>query len=91
MTGPKNGKKWDSRKRAVIGTPINDNTSYYGVVAFESAGKAAEFIIENDLSKSKVKTTVSSSITSALKGRENRDLTKVRIRTEAYGFRWEYK
>ena len=91
MTGPKNGKKWDSRKRAVIGTPVNDNTSYYGVVAFESAGKAAEFIIENDLSVSKVKSTVSSSITSALKGRENRDTTKVRIRTEAYGFRWEYK
>ena len=91
--GPKNKKNWDTRKRAVIGRACNEKAPV-DVIEFESAGKAAQWIIDNGLSKSDIRTTVSSSITSTIKGRENRKPQKGRKamkRNEAYGFHWEYK
>ena len=98
--GPKNGKNWDSKKRAVVATPIYDYTKQYGVLEFESAGKAAQWVIDNNIPTSKGKetskrrTTVASSITSTIKGRENRTIankSRTATRKEAYGFAWAYK
>ena len=92
--GPKSKKNWDSRKRAVVGRACNEKAPV-DVIEFESAGRAAQWIIDNGLSKTERRQTVSSSITSTIKGREQRKSQhkdgKAMVRNEAYGFHWEYK
>lgn len=92
--GPISGKTWSSKKRAVIGRACNDKAPV-DMIEFESAGKAAQWIINNGLSKTERRQTVASAITSTIKGREQRKSQhkdgRVMVRNEAYGFHWEYK
>lgn len=72
---------------------IGNNIESGEVVHFDSTRDAAKWIIETQQSSSSIISTVSSSITSALKGRENRKPTGKKdsmIRTQAYGYKWRY-